>query len=859
MKLFNWFFKQKVKPIEVSNGFLAADSAIKQSLQDCFFYGFITQPTISERNTTPNMSVDINPPLKAYDENGEWVYMAPGSPLNFSLSSVVLPTAGNQRYATLQVAFQRLESDSRVDGNGSGLNYVLDHGFAFSYVLGAEAVIGSAVKPSAESGKMALANILLSEDTTEITNSLISTDCQRLFSLSDNARGVSGKSIEINRGNTQNEPENSDAYSIKVNRGAKPPFFLRVVEGSDASTDAPVLQYSEFTDSENSSWVDIASKVDAGGWLDKGAYLIPKSILKRLKFGSDTSPDLSAYFQADFIDKGFAGVPEMNTTQRDAIASPLRRLMIYNLDTNKYQYWNGAFWAEVGGSADAGERVHTEFITVTSQMITDGYYDTAFLPTAPSQLRLSVVRGANYRNGTHYDVIADDSSFVRRVTIDSLPDLVLQEGDELEIVYSVSASGGGGGGGGGGILGGKLLLVAPDSPSAADDANTSTPFVTFQQAHNQASSGDTILIGKDELYENATITKYVQIVGLLAQKSRITILNIGSSVGNFYARNIWSDFNLDPNGGAFGIELVDCKVDLTVEDQNTGLIRLTGCEITNLDTTVGSVDVPLYIKNCFGQQRIRLNNSTVDIQNYTFLGSTSGLPGIQLGTGVIDFKLIGSMLSCDVGVGAAKMIGWTINNTFQKNFDCSGTTIQGSSTAFKAIEYEGTGVINTTFAGFNTNGTIVKGAGVTVNPVTVNQMLYDGKPIVTLPLSALNIANGSITDAEFQSLDGMTGLPVQEQLNYRLKTTTLNNRMESGADQYVSGSSKSVAFSTPFNTAPIVVACRHQYPSSSTVEGWIVIESVTTTGFTYYGAFPSGGGGSSKAGTVKINWIATGN
>lgn len=39
--------------------------------------------------------------------------------------------------------------------------------------------------------------------------------------------------------------------------------------------------------------------------------------------------------------------PQMTTAQRDAIAVPLKSMMIYNTTTNKLNFYNGTAWAAV--------------------------------------------------------------------------------------------------------------------------------------------------------------------------------------------------------------------------------------------------------------------------------------------------------------------------------------------------------------------------------------------------------------------------------------------------------------------------------------------------------------------------------
>ena len=61
-----------------------------------------------------------------------------------------------------------------------------------------------------------------------------------------------------------------------------------------------------------------------------------------------TSPSPSAQLELNSTAKGFL-MPRMTTVQRDAIASPAAGLMIYNLETNKPNFFNGVNWIELAG------------------------------------------------------------------------------------------------------------------------------------------------------------------------------------------------------------------------------------------------------------------------------------------------------------------------------------------------------------------------------------------------------------------------------------------------------------------------------------------------------------------------------
>lgn len=53
-----------------------------------------------------------------------------------------------------------------------------------------------------------------------------------------------------------------------------------------------------------------------------------------------------AIFQVDSTKEGIL-IPRMTTTQRNAIASPTTSLLIFNLTTNQYEYFEGSVWVGI--------------------------------------------------------------------------------------------------------------------------------------------------------------------------------------------------------------------------------------------------------------------------------------------------------------------------------------------------------------------------------------------------------------------------------------------------------------------------------------------------------------------------------
>lgn len=75
-----------------------------------------------------------------------------------------------------------------------------------------------------------------------------------------------------------------------------------------------------------------------------------------VSIGTNT-PDASALLELSSTTKGFAP-PRMTTLERDAIVNPVISLLIFNLTTSLYNYWNGLNWIQITQSAQIGASVN---------------------------------------------------------------------------------------------------------------------------------------------------------------------------------------------------------------------------------------------------------------------------------------------------------------------------------------------------------------------------------------------------------------------------------------------------------------------------------------------------------------------
>jgi len=62
------------------------------------------------------------------------------------------------------------------------------------------------------------------------------------------------------------------------------------------------------------------------------------------------TPDPSSILEMRTTDRGIL-IPRMTTVERDAITAPATGLMLYNIDTNQYNFYNGSAWVFWGSTA----------------------------------------------------------------------------------------------------------------------------------------------------------------------------------------------------------------------------------------------------------------------------------------------------------------------------------------------------------------------------------------------------------------------------------------------------------------------------------------------------------------------------
>lgn len=109
------------------------------------------------------------------------------------------------------------------------------------------------------------------------------------------------------------------------------------------------------------TFIKISASFQASGTLNKYIKFTPDGVTggdallfdNAVSVGLGTAtPSASSLFDVTSTSQGFL-TPRMTTVERDAIAAPATGLLVYNLTTSLFNYWDGAVWTEVdSGTGD---------------------------------------------------------------------------------------------------------------------------------------------------------------------------------------------------------------------------------------------------------------------------------------------------------------------------------------------------------------------------------------------------------------------------------------------------------------------------------------------------------------------------
>lgn len=176
-----FYYKQPVTEDELNGAFDCVENAMHELLTDQGLYGVFQGGTPSQHSPVAGLSVDFSGPLYAYDNDGERISWA-GNLVTQSVSedsnevSTAVAAAGNEKYVSVFVQFERVASDPRVDGNSVTVYFQEDESYQIVVVQGAEAALTTASRPNLDESMLLLCDVHLIYGQTQVLNSDILTD-----------------------------------------------------------------------------------------------------------------------------------------------------------------------------------------------------------------------------------------------------------------------------------------------------------------------------------------------------------------------------------------------------------------------------------------------------------------------------------------------------------------------------------------------------------------------------------------------------------------------------------------------------------------------------------------------------------
>lgn len=161
MQRYNFYFEQVVTEAELDAGFEAVEQAEQNFAVDHGLFG-VTNGLGVGQHGIGDLTVDVAGGT-AYDQTGQRISFPATQNCDVSIDHLGASTAvavpGNEKWVSVFIKFTRVESDPRIDGHGTPLNYDLAEGWEFYVVQGVEAVIPTAVRPALEADGVLLADL----------------------------------------------------------------------------------------------------------------------------------------------------------------------------------------------------------------------------------------------------------------------------------------------------------------------------------------------------------------------------------------------------------------------------------------------------------------------------------------------------------------------------------------------------------------------------------------------------------------------------------------------------------------------------------------------------------------------------
>lgn len=173
-----FYFREPVTESELNGAFADLEAADQTLTASLGFLGVVANAVVSQHAPVPNLTVDVSGPGIVFDQGGRHIFFSPTQNVNLAVDdngvSTAVQTAGNNKWVSVFVLFDRVLSDPRVDGNSQTIYFRHDESFRFSVVQGAEAAANQINPPLLRSDAILLADIRLTSGQAQIGNGDIS-------------------------------------------------------------------------------------------------------------------------------------------------------------------------------------------------------------------------------------------------------------------------------------------------------------------------------------------------------------------------------------------------------------------------------------------------------------------------------------------------------------------------------------------------------------------------------------------------------------------------------------------------------------------------------------------------------------
>ncbi len=184
MDRFDHYFKQRVTEGEMDAVSDAVERAIWNLAKDAGFVGVITGAEPVEHDPT-NLSIVLSGPAKGYDKDGKRLYFLAEQTVDCSVDENGVPTTvlgvGKGRWLSVFWEFDRVLSDLRVDGASQQVYYNRAEGQRVIVRQGAEADVGTEIRPALSSNMLLICDVKIIKDTAAITDAMINIDRRESF------------------------------------------------------------------------------------------------------------------------------------------------------------------------------------------------------------------------------------------------------------------------------------------------------------------------------------------------------------------------------------------------------------------------------------------------------------------------------------------------------------------------------------------------------------------------------------------------------------------------------------------------------------------------------------------------------